>query len=148
MPSFFGKKASTGFFYRPNIRLLWAPITFRRIWLFLFWILLVEGTGHFWNSLLLVCLALIIPRFTLFWLTTVFRPKNAFICLCQRSLIMPACAVLRHIHRLGEWETCQKTLIWIQFFFLVLQPKNHHFYSCASVDGSTLAKKDYAGTGI
>ena len=67
--------------------------------------------------LLVVCLALITPRFTLFWLTTVFRPKNAFICLCQRSLFMPACAVLWHIHRIGEWETCQKTLIWIQFFF-------------------------------
>merc|ERR1712105_555369 len=25
--------------------------------------------------------------------------------------------------------------------FLVLQQKNHHFYSCASVDGSTQAKK-------
>ena len=33
-----------------------------------------------------VCQALIIPRFTLFWWTTVFRPKNTFICLCQRSL--------------------------------------------------------------
>ena len=36
--------------------------------------------------LLVVCLALIIPRFTLFGLTTVFRPKNAYICLYQRSL--------------------------------------------------------------
>ena len=35
--------------------------------------------------LLVVCLVLIIPRFTLF-----FRPKNAFICLCQRSLFLPA----------------------------------------------------------
>ena len=34
------------------------------------------------------------------------------------------------------------------WFFFVLQPKKHHLYSCASVDGSTLAKKDYAGTGI
>ena len=32
--------------------------------------------------------------------------------------------------------------------FFVLQPKKHHLYSCASVDGSTVAKKDYAGTGI
>ena len=24
-----------------------------------------------------------------------------------------------------------KTLLWILFFFLVLQPKNHHLYSCA-----------------
>ena len=28
------------------------------------------------------------------------------------------------------------------------QPKQHHLYSCASVDKSTLAKKGYAGTGI
>ena len=31
--------------------------------------------------------------------------------------------------------------------FLVLEPKIHHLYSGATVDGSTLAKKDYAGTG-
>ena len=43
--------------------------------------------------LLVVCLALIIPRITLFFLlTTVFRPKNAFICLCQRSLFLPVYA--------------------------------------------------------
>ena len=36
--------------------------------------------------LLLVCLALNIPRFVPFLLTTVFRLKNAFICLCQHRL--------------------------------------------------------------
>ena len=36
----------------------------------------------------------------------------------------------------------------IDLVFFVLQPKNHHLYSCVSIDGSTLAKKDYAGTGI
>ena len=40
--------------------------------------------------LLVVCLALIFPRFTLFWLKTVFRPKNVFECLCQRSLFLQA----------------------------------------------------------
>ena len=51
--------------------------------------------------------------------------------------------MLWHIHRIGEWETCQKTLLWIQFFFFGITTKKHHFYSCASVDGSTLAKKVY-----
>ena len=46
-----------------------------------------------------------------------------------------------YIHSKGEWETFHKTLLWILFCFLVSQPKNHHLYSCASVDGSTLAKK-------
>ena len=40
--------------------------------------------------LFVVWLALIIPRFTPFWLTTVFRPKNASIYLCQRRLFLPA----------------------------------------------------------
>ena len=55
---------------------------------FFFWL---KGQVTFLKlCLLVVCLALIIPRFTLFWLTTVFRPKNAFICLCQRSLFLLA----------------------------------------------------------
>ena len=41
-----------------------------------------------------MCLAQIIPRLTLFWLTTVFRPKNAFICLCQRN---------RFLAQLSRW---------------------------------------------
>ena len=50
-----------------SIRLLKGQVTFLKLYL------------------LVVCLALIIPRFTLFWWTTVFRPKYAFVCLCQRS---------------------------------------------------------------
>ena len=58
--------------------------------------LILKGQVTFLKlCLLLVCLALIIPRFTLFWLSTVFRPKNAFICLCQRSLFLPAWTHLR-----------------------------------------------------
>ena len=40
-----------------------------------------------WNC---VCLALMIPRFMLFRLKSAFRPKNAFICLCKRSLLLQA----------------------------------------------------------
>ena len=43
----------------------------------------LKRTGYFLKLCLLeVCPALIIPRFTLL-IKTVFRPKNAFICLCQ-----------------------------------------------------------------
>ena len=33
-------------------------------------------------------------------------------------------------------------------FWGVLQPINHHIYSCTAVDMSTSAKKDFAGPGI
>ena len=49
--------------------------------------------------LLVVCLALIIPRFKLFWLTTVFRSKNAFICLCQHILFLPQTGLCWHSYR-------------------------------------------------
>ena len=48
---------------------------------------------------------------------------------------------LWYIHSIGEWETCQKRYFGSCSVFLVLQPKKHHLYSCASVDGSTLAEK-------
>ena len=43
--------------------------------------------------LFLVCMTLIIPRLTLFWLTTVYRSKNSFISLCSRQqfLLSHAC---------------------------------------------------------
>ena len=50
------------------------------------------------------------------------------------------------VHSIREWETCQKRFYGSCSFFLELQPKNHHLYSCACVGMSKPAKK--AGTGI
>ena len=50
------------------------------------------------------------------------------------------------VFRVMSWQFAKRdTFLKL---FLVLQPKNHHLYSCASIDRSTLAKKDCAGTGI
>ena len=57
--------------------------------------------------------------------------------------------VLWYIHSIGEWETCQKKdRYYGSYSFWYYNQKKHHLDSCASVDGSTLAKKDYAGRGI
>ena len=53
-------------------------------------------------SLQVVCMALVIPRFTLFRLTTVFRSNNAFIfmCLRQHFLLAPAGLTRADLQRL------------------------------------------------
>ena len=38
-------------------------------------------------------------------------------------------------------ENLPKNATMDPVLFLVLEPKNHHLYSCVSIDGSTLAKK-------
>ena len=39
-------------------------------------------------------------------------------------------------YSIKEWETCQKTLLWILFFFGITTTTNHHLYSCADIDTS------------
>ena len=61
----------------------------------------VKGTGHFFETSSVGSVpGLTITTFTLFYLlTTVFRPKNAFICLCQRSLF------------------CQRTILFFFWYY-------------------------------
>ena len=53
------------------------------------------------HCLKVVCMTVIIPRFIIFWLTTVLKPKNAFVSLCSRRHLLLAQACWRE-HSFGE----------------------------------------------
>ena len=115
--------------------------------------LLVRGTGHFFETLSVGSLGLIIPRLTpparlcirqhmpFFQISHVYQGVD--MCKSKKR----ACAVVYTYVVLVNGKL-PKTLLWIMFFILFIQPKSHHLYSCADVGLLKPAKKDRYGTGI